>query len=132
MIRRGFEDPTIAFIPPEAESEEGFSISLKGVPLGAAVLAVKKGPDAGSTFIIDKDRTGCGRDPHSDLFLDDVTVSRKHAEFVRERDRFRILDLGSLNGTFVNGERVKNARLRSGDEVQIGKFKFVFLETPST
>ena len=93
---------------------------------GQALLVVKRGPNAGSKFIIDKEITGAGRFPESDIFLDDVTVSRRHAEIRREDGRFSIKDMGSLNGTYVNMQRVDEAELADGDELQIGKFKLVF------
>ena len=93
---------------------------------GQALLVVKRGANAGSTFLIDKDVTTAGRHPESDIFLDDVTVSRRHAEVRRKEARFSVSDLGSLNGTYVNRERVDETELASGDELQIGKFKLVF------
>ena len=81
---------------------------------------------AGSKFLIDKDVTGAGRYPESDIFLDDVTVSRRHAEIRREDGHFFVKDLGSLNGTYVNLQRVEEAELADGDELQIGKFKLTF------
>jgi pSer/pThr/pTyr-binding forkhead associated (FHA) protein len=87
---------------------------------------VKRGANAGSTFLLDKDVTTAGRMPDSDIFLDDVTVSRKHAELRREDNRFFVHDSGSLNGTYVNMQRVDDAELASGDEIQIGKFKLAF------
>ncbi|HLF70503.1 MAG TPA: FHA domain-containing protein, partial [Actinomycetota bacterium] len=76
--------------------------------------------------VLDRDETTCGRQPTSDIFLDDVTVSRKHAEIRREGTSFTIADVGSLNGTFVNRARVDVSPLANGDEIQIGKFKLAF------
>jgi pSer/pThr/pTyr-binding forkhead associated (FHA) protein len=76
--------------------------------------------------LLDADRTTAGRHPGSDIFLDDVTVSRKHAEFIRRQERFVVRDVGSLNGTYVRRDRIDEAVLRDGDEVQIGKFRMVF------
>jgi pSer/pThr/pTyr-binding forkhead associated (FHA) protein len=87
---------------------------------------VRRGPNQGSTFLLDAERTTVGRLTDSDIFLDDVTVSRKHAEFIRSGAEYTIRDVGSLNGTYVNGERVEQTELASGDEVQIGKFKLGF------
>jgi pSer/pThr/pTyr-binding forkhead associated (FHA) protein len=88
---------------------------------------VKRGPNAGSTFLIERDETSVGRNTDSDVFLDDVTVSRTHASILRRDDgSFFVRDSGSLNGTYVNGEQVDETKLASGDEVQIGKFKLVF------
>jgi len=94
---------------------------------GAALLVVKRGPNAGSRFVLDRDKTTAGRHPESDIFLDDVTVSRRHAEFRRAGDGFEVADIGSLNGTYVNREPVDVSPLTNGDEVQIGKFRLVFL-----
>jgi len=94
---------------------------------GTAVLVVRRGPNAGSRFLLDTDVTTAGRHPESDIFLDDVTVSRRHAEFRRDGTTFTVSDVGSLNGTYVNRERVEQATLANGDEVQIGKFRLVFL-----
>ena len=88
---------------------------------------VKRGPNAGSRFLLDGDVTTAGRHPDSDIFLDDVTVSRRHAEFHREGVGFSVRDVGSLNGTYLNRERIDSAALTGGDEVQIGKFRLVFL-----
>ena len=117
-----------------AESgEEGRSGGVSGVdslPAGSALLVVKRGPNAGSRFLLDRDTTSAGRHPDSDIFLDDVTVSRRHAEFRRDGAEFVVVDVGSLNGTYVNREPVDTAVLANGDEVQIGKFRLVFLTGP--
>jgi hypothetical protein len=96
------------------------------LPRGTGLLVVKRGPNAGSRFLLDKDVTTAGRHPESDIFLDDVTVSRRHAEFSRTGDRFSVRDVGSLNGTYLNRERIDDAPLSNGDEVQIGKFRLVY------
>jgi hypothetical protein len=114
----------------EAEyGEEPFAdpASMESLPGGTALLVVKRGPNAGSRFLLDSDITTAGRHRDSDIFLDDVTVSRRHAEFYRHGDRFTVRDVGSLNGTYVNQERIEEAALNGGDEVQIGKFRLVFL-----
>ena len=118
----------MSFTPVEQEDEVGDD---PGAPYGdlepgQALLLVKRGPNAGSKFLIDKDVTAAGRYPESDIFLDDVTVSRRHAEIRREDGHFFVKDLGSLNGTYVNLQRVEEAELADGDEVQIGKFKLTF------
>src|SRR5215207_2230686 len=100
------------------------------LPPGTALLAVRRGPNAGARFLLDHDVTTSGRHPDSDIFLDDVTVSRRHAEFHREGGTFTVRDVGSLNGTYVNRERVEAATLSNGDEVQIGKFRLVFIAGP--
>ena len=122
------EDTTVTFSPIDVEEETGEDVALPLAELTKeqALLVVKRGPNAGSNFVIDKDVTTAGRHPESDIFLDDVTVSRRHAEIRRRDDRFFVRDLGSLNGTYVNRERVDETELASGDELQIGKFKLVF------
>ena len=108
-------------------SEQQAVSGIDALPAGSALLVVKRGPNAGSRFLLDRDTTSAGRHPDSDIFLDDVTVSRRHAEFRREGGEFVVVDVGSLNGTYVNREPVDTAVLASGDEVQIGKFRLVFL-----
>ncbi|MCO5309995.1 MAG: FHA domain-containing protein [Austwickia sp.] len=93
---------------------------------GTALLLVLRGPNAGARFLLDAPLTTVGRHPDSDIFLDDVTVSRKHAQFEQEGEAFQVRDVGSLNGTYVNRERIERIGLRTGDEVQIGKFRLVF------
>ncbi|WP_040160781.1 FHA domain-containing protein [Mobilicoccus massiliensis] len=93
---------------------------------GTALLLVLRGPNTGARFLLDSAMTTTGRHPDSDIFLDDVTVSRKHAVFQQDGDTFVVRDVGSLNGTYVNRERIDSAVLRAGDEVQIGKFRLVF------
>ena len=100
---------------------------VEGLPSDSALLVVKRGPNAGSRFRLDQPVTSAGRDPTSDIFLDDVTVSRRHAEFYRHGAFFTVRDVGSLNGTYVNRERIEEAQLTGGDEVQIGKFRLLFL-----
>ena len=114
----------------EAPHAEGAVGALDGLPAGSALLVVKRGPNAGSRFLLDADLTTAGRHPESDIFLDDVTVSRRHAEFVREGAGFVVRDVGSLNGTYLNRERIETAALAGGDEVQIGKYRLVFLTGP--
>jgi pSer/pThr/pTyr-binding forkhead associated (FHA) protein len=105
---------------------------VEGLPSGPARLVVERGPNAGSRFQLDQPVTSAGRHPNSDVFLDDVTVSRRHAEFRSEHGQFRVVDKGSLNGTYVNREPVESAVLANGDEIQIGKFRLVFLTRPTT
>ena len=122
-------DTTVSFMPTELEAEldEEVHISPEEVEAGRGVLVVKRGPNAGSKYFLDSDVTQIGRHPDSDIFLDDITVSRRHAEIRRDASGFSLHDVGSLNGTYINRERVEGADLRSGDEVQIGKFKLVVL-----
>jgi pSer/pThr/pTyr-binding forkhead associated (FHA) protein len=111
---------------PEDHAEDLPDVGVDALPPGTALLVVKRGPNAGSRFLLDKDVTTAGRHPESDIFLDDVTVSRRHAEFHRESGAFTVCDVGSLNGTYLNRERIETAPLSGGDEVQIGKFRLVF------
>jgi hypothetical protein len=112
----------------EAESEEEVEVSLPTEPLeaGNALLVIKKGPDAGMSFTINRNVIVVGRHPESDIFLDDITVSRRHAEIRREGTTFNLLDTGSLNGTYLNRERIETSPLENGDEIQIGKFRLLF------
>lgn len=100
--------------------------AVDALPPGHALLVVQRGPGAGSRFLLDVDLVEAGRHPDSDIFLDDVTVSRKHAEFSRIGTAFRVRDTGSLNGTYVNRDRIEDVALQDGDEVQIGKYRLVF------
>jgi pSer/pThr/pTyr-binding forkhead associated (FHA) protein len=118
---------------PETEASEELyadAAAVDALPPGTALLVVRRGPNAGSRFLLDSDLTTAGRHPDSDIFLDDVTVSRRHAEFYRQGARFTVRDVGSLNGTYVNRERIEEAELVGGDEVQVGKFRLVFLTHP--
>jgi pSer/pThr/pTyr-binding forkhead associated (FHA) protein len=102
------------------------------LPSGSALLVVKRGSNAGSRFLLDQPVTSAGRHPGNDIFLDDVTVSRRHAEFRNENGEFQVLDIGSLNGTYVKRQPVESAVLASGDEIHIGMFRLVFLTRPTT
>ena len=96
------------------------------------MLVVKRGPNAGSRFPLHQAVTSAGRDPRSDIFLDDVTVSRRHAEFRSERGELQVADISSLNGTYVNGQPIDSAVLTNGDEIQMGKFRLALLIQPAT
>ncbi|MEV4949942.1 FHA domain-containing protein [Streptomyces sp. NPDC053755] len=101
--------------------------AVEALPTGSALLVVRRGPNSGSRFLLDGELTTAGRHPQSDIFLDDVTVSRRHVEFRRAQDgSFTVADVGSLNGTYVNREPIDSAVLSNGDEVQIGKYRLVF------
>ncbi|MCB0894827.1 MAG: FHA domain-containing protein [Nocardioides sp.] len=100
--------------------------AVDALPAGHALLVVQRGPGSGSRFLLDADVVTAGRHPDSEIFLDDVTVSRRHAEFHREGDSFTVSDVGSLNGTYVNRDRIDRVQLTDGDEVQIGKYRLVF------
>ncbi|GHF75159.1 hypothetical protein GCM10010218_65220 [Streptomyces mashuensis] len=108
-------------LSPEAQA------AVDALPMGSALLVVRRGPNSGSRFLLDADVTTAGRHPQSDIFLDDVTVSRRHVEFRRQPDgSFTVTDVGSLNGTYVNREQIESVGLANGDEVQIGKYRLVF------
>jgi pSer/pThr/pTyr-binding forkhead associated (FHA) protein len=116
--------------PDAVEAETGLTAAdtaaIDALPAESALLVVQRGPNAGARFLLDAERTTAGRRPDSDIFLDGVTVSRKHAEFVRRGEDFVVRDVGSLNGTYVQRDRIDEAVLKDGDEVQIGKFRMVF------
>jgi pSer/pThr/pTyr-binding forkhead associated (FHA) protein len=100
--------------------------AIDALPSGNALLIVKRGPNAGARFLLDQDVTTVGRHPNADIFLDDVTVSRRHAEFLRDGAVFTVRDLASLNGTYFDGERIDEVQVTDGAEVQIGKFRLTF------
>ena len=106
--------------------------AVDALPVGSALLVVQRGPGAGSRFLLDKDVTTAGRHADSEIFLDDVTVSRRHATFTREADGFTVADAGSLNGTYVNRDRIDTVLLKDTDEVQIGKYRLVFFQGHET
>lgn len=109
---------------PDLTAEEVDAIAA--LPSGSAILISHRGPGGGARFLLDSDRALAGRHPEADVFLDDVTVSRRHAEFLRDGATFSVRDLGSLNGTYVGGELVDRAPLADGTDVQIGKFRLTF------
>lgn len=129
---------TITFGAPEkAETDErdlnpAESAAVDALPSGHALLVVQRGPSAGSRFLLDTDLVTAGRHPESEIFLDDVTVSRRHAEFRRTDEGFTVSDVGSLNGTYVNRDRIDEVSLHDGDEVQIGKYRLVFFAAHSS
>lgn len=106
--------------------------AVDALPAGHALLVVQRGPGAGSRFLLDADVVNAGRHPDSEIFLDDVTVSRRHAEFNRSGESFTVSDVGSLNGTYVNRDRIDRVQLNDGDEVQIGKYRLVFFSGHSS
>jgi hypothetical protein len=129
VVEPGGEETTVTFAPVEAVgdvAEEELTVTLGEFPATMAMVVVKRGPNAGSKFVLDADVIRAGRHPDSDIFLDDITVSRRHAEIARAGSGFVVRDAGSLNGTYLNRERIEEAVLTNGDELQIGKFKLVF------
>lgn len=118
---------TITFHPTQPGDPVDDEVSVNLDEVGdAGVLVVKRGPKAGTRFALTSEVTTAGRHPDSTIFLDDITVSRRHAEVVRTGADFVVRDAGSLNGTYVNRERIEERQLKNGDEVQVGKFKLVF------
>lgn len=124
-------ETTVVFVPVDDHGEspeEEPTVTHVEVLHGTPTLVVKRGPSVGSSYLLKSQVTRAGRHPESDIFLDDITVSRRHAEFTRGPDgRMTVRDVGSLNGTYVNRERIDEHVLAAGDEVQIGKFKLVYL-----
>lgn len=121
---RSFDSDLLAEVGTHLNPEE--QKAIEALPSGSALLIVQRGPNEGSRFLLDQDVTTVGRHPNADIFLDDVTVSRRHAEFHRHDKTFQIKDLASLNGTYFDGVRIENALLEDGAEVQIGKFRLTF------
>jgi hypothetical protein len=127
LIAPGEADSTTAAIDIGALDPHHEVAELPALEPGTGMLVVVRGPNAGSRFLLDRDQTTIGRHPDSDIFLDDVTVSRRHASLTREGGSLVARDLGSLNGSYVNGERVDERALATGDELQIGRFKLLFV-----
>lgn len=132
-------DTTVSFgslapVDQEAPARVGLTAdeaaAVQALPPTSALLIMQRGPSSGARFLLDAERTTAGRSTSADIFLDDVTVSRKHADFVREGNQFVVRDIGSLNGTYVNRSRIDQVVLRAGDEVQIGKYRMTFHPSP--
>jgi hypothetical protein len=118
-------EATMTFVPDDGGEDAAEQLERAGIE-GPALVVRSGGGRAGETFPLENERVTIGRSPDCDIFLDDVTVSRKHAVFRREGGRYHVSDVGSLNGTYVNRERIDEVALQTGDEVQIGKFRLVF------
>jgi hypothetical protein len=110
-----------------AETEDELERYLDGLPPGTGLLVVRHGPESGSSYRLEGPVTAIGRHPDSDIFLDDITVSRRHVQLAKDDEGYVLRDVGSLNGTYVNRERVDQARLHHGDEVQIGRYRLSFV-----
>lgn len=119
-----FSDELISNQAPTLNLEEQAAVSA--LPANSALLISHRGPGAGSRFLLDQDVTVAGRHPEADIFLDDVTVSRRHVQFLRTNNSFQLEDMGSMNGTYVDGVRVNNTLLTDGAEILIGKFRLTF------
>src|ERR1051325_8553932 len=126
LLVRDEGESTMAFTPEQAEEEGQPDLADCGIK-GPALVVRSGGGRAGETFPLGPDATTVGRSPECDIFLDDVTVSRKHAVVWQRDDAYYIEDQGSLNGTFLNRRRIESGRLENGDELQIGKYKLSFL-----
>ena len=124
-------DSDLSFVPFGSDLSSAELEAIDALPSGAALLIVRSGPTAGARYLLDTDVTTVGRHPEADIFFDDVTVSRRHAEITRSGTSFELVDQRSLNGTYVNGERVDRATLRNGSEVRIGKFRLNFFVSPA-
>lgn len=111
-------------------TEADVPVRLDDLPPGTAVVIIQRGPGSGSRFLLDTDVITAGRHPESDVFLDDVTVSRRHAEIQRRGDDWIVRDADSLNGTYVNRTRIDgDVTLHDRDELQVGRFKLLYLRT---
>lgn len=124
-------DSDLSFVPFGTELTDTEIEAITALPAGSALLLVRSGPTAGARYLLDTDVTTVGRHPEADIFFDDVTVSRRHAEVTREGGGFEIIDQRSLNGTYVNGERADRSALANGAEVRIGKFRLNFFASPA-
>ena len=119
-----FSEDLLAELGSDLSRDE--QLAIEALPSGNALRIVKRGPNAGARFLLDQDVTTVGRHPNADIFLDDVTVSRRHAEFIRDGINFTVRDLASLNGTYFDGQRIDEIQVTDGAEVQIGKFRLTF------
>ena len=126
LIPGDLSDSTITYSIADRE-DSGLDSVGAGRGTGMALLIRSGGGREGETIDLDVDVVTIGRSPHSDLFLDDVTVSRHHARVLRDEGGFWVEDLNSLNGTYVNRKRIEQQRLFDGAELQIGKFKLAFV-----
>jgi pSer/pThr/pTyr-binding forkhead associated (FHA) protein len=125
----GEEESTLTLSAIEAaESDDDLAHYLDGLPAGVGMLVVRHGPAAGSSFRLEQPVTTIGRHPSCDIFLDDITVSRRHVRIERHEGAFSVRDVGSLNGTYVNRARVEESTLRHGDELQVGRYRLSFVQ----
>lgn len=115
-------DPTIAYVPPRPRGADEPEHTRTGYDFA---LIVARGPRAGLAFLLHQGSTGAGRSTQAGIFLDDITVSRRHARFTVDGQTLNVIDEGSTNGTYVNGTRVESSQLHPGDEVIIGKYHLV-------
>jgi len=123
-------DSDLSFVPFGSDLTDVELEAIGALPARSALLLVRSGPTAGARYLLDADVTTVGRHPEADIFFDDVTVSRRHAEITRTGNVFELVDQRSLNGSYVNGERVDRSILVDGAEVRIGKFRLNFFASP--
>ncbi|WP_232531951.1 FHA domain-containing protein [Microbacterium halophytorum] len=123
-------DSDLSYVPFAGELSAAELEAIQSLPSRSALLVVRSGPLAGARYLLDSDVTTVGRHPDADIFLDDVTVSRRHAQVLREGATFEIVDQRSLNGTYLDGDRVDRGALHNGAEVRIGKFRVNFFRSP--
>ncbi|RLK49680.1 FHA domain-containing protein [Microbacterium telephonicum] len=123
-------DSDLSFVPFGSDLTDAEREAIAALPSRSAILLVRSGPTAGARYLLDTDVTTIGRHPEADIFFDDVTVSRRHAEITRTGAAFELVDQRSLNGTYVNGDRVDRAVLTDGSELRIGKFRLNFFVSP--
>ena len=123
-------DSDLSFVPFGVELTDVEQSAIAALPAGSALLLVRSGALAGARYLLDTDVTTVGRHPEADIFFDDVTVSRRHAEITSTGSTFEIIDQRSLNGTYVNGERVDRSMLVDGSELRVGKFRLNFFASP--
>ncbi len=124
-------DSDLSFVPFGQELSDVELEAIEALPSRSALLIVRSGPTAGARYLLDTDVMTVGRHPEADIFFDDVTVSRRHAEITRDGTTFEIIDQRSLNGTYLNGERVDRGVLVNGAEARIGKFRLNFFSSPA-
>ena len=131
LDERGTDTTTMSYPIEDLPGDEG-GIDASDLPRGTGILLVRRGPKAGSRYLLDELVTTVGRHPDSEIFLDDVTVSRRHAEIRLDSEGYVVVDVGSLNGTYLTRERIDERRLADGDLLQIGKFKLMFVASDSS
>jgi pSer/pThr/pTyr-binding forkhead associated (FHA) protein len=119
-------EETLSHTLPEDRDSTAEIAAIADLPEGTGLVIVARGPNEGSTYMVDSDEVTVGRHPDSSIFLDDITVSRRHSVIERAGEGFRIRDVGSLNGTYVNHDRVDSRTIVDGDEIQVGRFVLIF------
>jgi pSer/pThr/pTyr-binding forkhead associated (FHA) protein len=120
------EENTLTHAAFEDRDSTGELQAIADLEEGTGLVIVSRGPNEGSTYLVDEDSVSVGRHPDSNIFLDDITVSRRHSVIERAGQEFRIRDVGSLNGTYVNHDRIDHKGIADGDEIQVGRFVLIF------